>query len=121
MPFDNAMTMVYVSGKNLKQLFEKIAQKKGWPVSEGVSLQIQDGKLINCYLRGQEIDDAKTYRLIVSDYLANGGDECAFLKPLPHFNLKELFRDVIISEIKNMNSKGEKISSSIDGRILEIK
>jgi 2',3'-cyclic-nucleotide 2'-phosphodiesterase (5'-nucleotidase family) len=121
MPFDNGMTMIYLSGKNLKQLFEKIAQKKGWPVSEGVSLQIQDGKLISCYIKGKEIENAKTYRLIVSDYLANGGDECNFLKPLPHVDLKELFRDVLLSEIKLMNAKGEKISSSIDGRITEIK
>ncbi|MFM2225923.1 MAG: hypothetical protein RJA07_2125 [Bacteroidota bacterium] len=121
MPFDNGMTMIYLPGKNLKQLFEKIAQKKGWPVSEGVSLQIQDGKLISCYIKGKEIDDAKTYRLIVSDYLANGGDECNFLKPLPHIDLKELFRDVLLAEIKSMNAKGEKISSSIDGRITEIK
>jgi 2',3'-cyclic-nucleotide 2'-phosphodiesterase (5'-nucleotidase family) len=121
MPFDNTIAMVYVSGKNLKQLFEKIAQKKGWPVSDGVSLQIQDGKLINCYLKGQEIDEVKTYRLLVSDYLANGGDECTFLKPLPRIDLKELFRDVLISEIKKMNLNGEKIAASIDGRILEIK
>jgi 2',3'-cyclic-nucleotide 2'-phosphodiesterase (5'-nucleotidase family) len=121
MPFDNGMTMIYLPGKTLKQLFDKIAQKKGWPVSEGVSLQIQDGKLISSYLKGKEIDDAKTYRLLVSDYLANGGDECSFLKPMPHIDLKELFRDVLIAEIKTMNTKGEKISSSIDGRITEIK
>ncbi|MEN9521665.1 MAG: hypothetical protein RL065_42 [Bacteroidota bacterium] len=121
MPFDNGMTMIYLPGKNLKQLFEKIAQKKGWPISDGVSIQIQDGKLVSGFIKGKEIDDAKTYRLIVSDYLANGGDECTFLKPLPHIDLKELFRDVLISEIKTMNAKGEKISSSIDGRITEIK
>ena len=121
MPFDNSMLLVYVSGKNLKMLFEKIAQKNGWPVSNGISLQIQSGKLISAYLNGDEIADAKTYRLIVSDYLANGGDECTMLKGLPKEDLKELFRDAIINQLKVKNEKGEKIAASIDGRITEVK
>ena len=121
MPFDNSMLLLYVPGKQLKQLFEKIAQKNGWPVSDGVSLQIQKGKLISAYLQGNEINESKTYKLIVSDYLANGGDECSMLKGLPREDLKELFRDALISQLLISKSKNVKIATSISGRIVEVR
>ena len=121
MPFDNSMMLLYINGKQLKQLFEKVASKNGWPVSVGVSLQIEKGKLNSAYLQGNEINESKTYKLLVSDYLANGGDDCTMLKGSPRMDLKELCRDVLIAEIKLKHQKGEKIASSIDGRITEIK
>ncbi len=121
MPFDNGMMLLYVNGKQLQQLFEKIASKNGWPVSGGVSLQIQKNKLISAYLQGEEINETRTYKLIVSDYLANGGDDCIMLKGAPHEDLKELFRDVLIHELKQKQLKNEKIAATIEGRIVEIK
>ncbi len=121
MPFDNSMLLLYVPGKQLKQLFEKIAQKNGCPVSDGVSLQIEKGKLFSAYLQGNEISEAKTYKLIVSDYLANGGDDCTMLKGLPREDLKELFRDALISQLLISKSKNEKIAASVSGRIVEVK
>lgn len=117
MPFDNLLIMLYIPGNKLQQLLDLTAEKKGWPIG-GFQMQIsKEKKADNIFIKGEPINPAKTYRLLTNDYMANGGDNCSFLTGVPRENLNLLIRDVLISNCKKHNAKGEKVAASKDGRI----
>lgn len=116
MPFENLIDIITVDGKTLDTLFNFMAAKGGWPVS-GARYKISNGKAVEVYIQGQPLDVNKQYTLAVSDYLAQGGDNCKALIPYPKLMLKKSLRDALIDGMKEINARGEHIKSIIDGRV----
>lgn len=123
MPFENLIDIMTVNGKTLDTLFNYMAAKGGWQVSGaryGINKfpgYIGDPKATAIFINGEPLDLNKQYTIAVSDYLAQGGDNCTMLSYLPKTILKKSLRDAIIDGLKEMNSKGEHIKSVIDRRI----
>lgn len=116
MPFENLIDIITVDGHTLDTLFNFMAAKGGWPVS-GARYKISNGKAVEVYIQGQLLDVNKQYTLAVSDYLAQGGDNCKALIPYPKLMLKKSLRDALIDGMKEINTRGEHIKSIIDGRV----
>lgn len=117
MPFENQAVVIDLSGKNLLELLEQIAQKGGEPVA-GVQLNIQKGKLTKGSINGHTLELTKNYRIATSDYLSDGNDKLLALKKhgrITPLNIK--LRDVFISYIQDKTAKGELIQSTLDNRI----
>jgi 2',3'-cyclic-nucleotide 2'-phosphodiesterase (5'-nucleotidase family) len=112
MPFDNIIVILTIDGKNLKALFDKMTEIGGWPIS-GATYNIKNGKAENIQLNGLPLDENKSYKLSISDYLANGGDKLDMLKSLPQFNTGILLRDAFIDYFKEQ----KKIFTKKDGRV----
>ena len=117
MPFENLLTTVNFRGRELLQLFEYMAQNGGDPIS-GARFTIKDKKPINITIGGQALDPEKTYTVLTSDYMANGGDQAAFFKDATgrrEYNIK--LRDAILSYLKQSHSAGKMLDPRKDGRI----
>lgn len=117
MPFDNYLVVVSLEGEVVKKLFDKIALYNGWPVSRGVTLEMQNKQAVNIKIQGDLLDENKIYRVGLSNYIANGGDRCDFLKPYEQTDIDLFIRDALIDYVKQANAKGQKISASKEGRV----
>jgi 2',3'-cyclic-nucleotide 2'-phosphodiesterase (5'-nucleotidase family) len=117
LPFDNQLVMLQVSGAQLKELLDLVAQNNGWPVA-GLRITIKDKKAESILIKGEPIDLAAKYWVLTSDYLAGGGDNAAMLKqPLQHLDFTIMLRDALIAQLKNMFYDGETLQAVKDGRI----
>lgn len=118
MPFDNELVILEMPGKQVNELLKYIAQSGGIPVA-GIKMQIKNNFPQQVYIGKEKFDSTKTYRVITSDYLANGGDKFFFLqhesvKRIPlNIKLRDFFLQYIPEKAKTLNPlKAEK-----DGRI----
>jgi 2',3'-cyclic-nucleotide 2'-phosphodiesterase (5'-nucleotidase family) len=95
MPFDNEMVQVKLKGESLLELLPLMKEKKH--PFYGFELKILPDKSVKMTVRKMEIIPSKTYTIITSDYLVNGGDNFTFLKEgeIKSSNMK--IRDAIVS------------------------
>jgi 2',3'-cyclic-nucleotide 2'-phosphodiesterase (5'-nucleotidase family) len=119
MPFENLIDVMKINGRTVDTLFNYIASKGGWPVS-GARYKIKNGKAVDVFIKGEPLDVNKDYMMAVSDYLAQGGDNCTMLVQVPRTIYKKSLRDALIDGMMEMNAKGEHIKSVLDGRVQKI-
>jgi len=119
MPFENLIDVMTANGKTLDTLFNYMASKGGWQVS-GARYKIKGDKAFEVLVQNQPLDPNKNYTIAVSDYLAQGGDNCTMLARLPKTILKKSLRDAIIDGLREMNAKSEHLKSVIDGRVQKV-
>jgi 2',3'-cyclic-nucleotide 2'-phosphodiesterase (5'-nucleotidase family) len=122
-PFDNTMVLLKINGKILQQFLNHISTRGGWPAA-GITWQIKnlpDGKegkmAINILINGKPINETEMYTIALVDYVANGGDDCIMLRPIPQISNGYLFRDAVIDYFTSINKQGKKISSKIENRV----
>ena len=120
MPFDNIIVLQEVKGAVLKTFFSHIAARGGWPLS-GASMQIQNNKAVNILVNGKPIDENVVYVVANSDYVANGGDNCDMLRPLPQQNIGYLYRDALIQYVEELTAQHKPIQSAIENRVTNVK
>jgi 2',3'-cyclic-nucleotide 2'-phosphodiesterase (5'-nucleotidase family) len=115
-PFDNIIVLLKVDGKLFQQFLNHISSRGGWPTA-GMSWEIKDKKAVNVLIAGNPINESSTYTIALVDYVANGGDDCEMLKPLPQINKGNLFRDAVLDYFGELTKAGKKISSPIEKRV----
>jgi 2',3'-cyclic-nucleotide 2'-phosphodiesterase (5'-nucleotidase family) len=116
MPFENALVMLELSGRQTNQLLQYIATRGGEPVA-GLRMQIVDKNPLQVEIRSQVFDSTKTYHVATSDYLANGGDNLDFLKDCKRTNLNLKVRDAMINDLQARTLSGDTLTIQTDGRI----
>ncbi len=99
MPFDNNISLVKLPGNYLDTLCNHIAKSGGWPISN-LSFTIKNDKAIDIKINGQNINYGVKYIIAMSDYIANGGDNLAFLKLFEKIDSKILVRAALQNFIK---------------------
>lgn len=117
MPFDNMLVVVHADAATVQQFADKIAKDGGIPVSKQLRFEIKSGKAENITVNGQPLQNGKTYKIGVSDYVANGGDDCTFFVDKKRDDLGVLMRDAIIEYVKKQTAQGKKLDAEKDGRI----
>jgi len=121
MPFENQISILTLSGQQVQDLAEFIADKNGQPVA-GIRLEINNGHAQNISIAGQPLDIHKTYKLVTYDYLANGGDNLnALLNPLKRVDTDAKVREGLMSYIKDLTKNNQEINTQLDGRVKVIK
>lgn len=116
MPFENLVIVQTLKGSVLQQFLDHIAVAGGWPVA-GLTFDIKDKKAVNILINGQPLDINKNYNIINSDYVANGGDNAAMLKPIPQQNRGYLMRNAVFDYIKALKAQGKNIMADKENRI----
>jgi 2',3'-cyclic-nucleotide 2'-phosphodiesterase (5'-nucleotidase family) len=117
MPFDNEVVKIKMQGKKILELADYLSQKGGMPVA-GCQLKIKGDKTIHFEIQGEKVDSTKSYWVISSDYLSNGGDKMDFFRnPIQTVRTGKLIRDEIIMYIKNYCIDGKTLKPYKDGRI----
>ena len=129
MPFENQLVVVTISAEKTAELFQYIGnkttksstRKNGVPVSGNIKVILKD-KIPQKVILNKNLLQEKTYKIITSDYLANGGDKMSFfLNPIKIEPLGIKLRDAIIQYIIEENEKGNKLNASLDERIKYVK
>lgn len=125
MPFENELVAVTLSREKTVELFQFIASKsnpelspkKGVPVSWNVKVITEGGELKEVYIGGQKLQD-RSYTIITSDYLSNGGDNMSFfLSPVKTEKLGVKLRDAIMEYVILQKQDGKPITAKTDKRI----
>lgn len=118
MPFDNEIVVVTISGKKMWDLVRFCCASGGVPVA-GVNIGMKPDKTPGTVLiGGMPFDSTKTYKVMTSDYLANGGDKMGFLKdPIQQEKTGYLIRNAILDTFSEAQKAGKMISPVTDGRM----
>jgi 2',3'-cyclic-nucleotide 2'-phosphodiesterase (5'-nucleotidase family) len=117
MPFDNALVAMTTDSAGVDKFIRHMGSKGGWPMS-GVSYVINNGNVDNIKIGGQLLRGSRSYTFIVSDYIADGGDNCDFLKAMQRENLNKIMRDAFIEGVEDETRNGRVIDAELDDRIL---
>ncbi len=117
-PFENEIVYLEVSGAKIKE-FARITAQRGGDCVSGVRMQIKlDDTVGKLEVNNQKVDDNKTYWLVTSDYIANGGDNMTmFLNPLRRIDSGVKVRDAFIDFMRREHAEGRSLTGSLDGRI----
>jgi len=116
MPFDNLLILQELKGSVLQTLLDHISEMGGWPVS-GATWRIHNKKAVDVVVNGKPLELNATYTVANSDYIANGGDDCSMLKPIPQINNGYLMRDALIVYIQELTAAGKTIGGTMEGRV----
>ena len=116
LPFENELVILEVKGSDLEKWLNLIAENGGWPVQFGHVLSFKNKKLqmntrdtISKHLRSGDvvkvigdinINPNQSYKIATNDYVANGGENCDFLKACQRKNTGITIRDLTIEAIK---------------------
>jgi 2',3'-cyclic-nucleotide 2'-phosphodiesterase (5'-nucleotidase family) len=116
MPFDNLVVEQEIKGDVLQTFLDLTAERGGWPFA-GLTMQISNKKAVKVMIGGKPLDPSKTYTLVNSDYVANGGDNAIMLKNIPQKNIGYLMRDAFFDYIKALKAEGKNISATEEKRV----
>lgn len=120
MPFDNYLVLVELDADRVQSLMDRIAHYGGWPICRSLQFTIQDSAAVSVLINEIPIDEKKTYYAAMPDYVANGGDDCHFLKGANIIDSGIYIRDVIIQHIEKKTNKQESIIFDNNFRIKEM-
>lgn len=77
LPYDNFLMNVTVTGAKLREIMEYAGRQYGdggFPQVSGMRVKYVDGELQELTVGGQPVDPAREYTVLVTDFLAIGGD-----------------------------------------------
>ena len=116
MPFENNLVVVELTGEKMLDLANYLLNaKKAHPISEHVKAIIENDK-IDFKINNKSIDNNKTYFVLTSDYLQNGGDSMIFFKnPVELHKLDYKVRNAIIDYFKEIDT----VKVELDGRFIK--
>lgn len=119
LPFQNALCILQLNGKEIKELMQNIAGVGGEGVSNAQLVINDQRKLVRATIGGKPIEDNRIYTVSTIDYLAEGNDKMtAFLKArnkqtYPEATIRELF----LNHLRTLAAEGKETTSQIEGRI----
>lgn len=113
MPFENSLVVVEMTAEKITELVQYlITQNKAHPISKQLKLIVKANDY-NLTIHNLPLDNSKTYFVLTSDYLQNGGDNMVFFKdPVKLFKLDYKVRNSIIDYFTEIDT----IKVELDGR-----
>ncbi len=117
MPFENMLSVLTLSGRQVQELAHGLAAMRGEPIA-GFSFRIEaegEGWVArDLRVGGEPVRPGARYRLVTNDYLANGGGSLTPIhEPLEREDLPILLRDTFIDYVREVGV----IRAGIEGRI----
>jgi 2',3'-cyclic-nucleotide 2'-phosphodiesterase (5'-nucleotidase family) len=113
MPFENSLVVLELTSEKIKELVNYlITEQRAHPLSKQFNLIITKNGY-NLSINNKLFDITKTYFVLTSDYLQNGGDNMNFFKdPVNIENLDYKVRNAIIDYFQETDT----IRGTLDGR-----
>jgi 2',3'-cyclic-nucleotide 2'-phosphodiesterase (5'-nucleotidase family) len=116
LPFENELVILTLTGRQMKELFKIMAEKKNI-CEAGMQLVLsRKGELQSGTIGGKAFEESVSYKILTSDYLANGGDNMSFLVGSPRKLLNIKLRDAMIEYL--VANKEKTIKGNKDGRVV---
>ena len=121
MPFENELVVITLSGEKTKELFDYVAKVGGAPVSGNVRIGMEEELSKMILVNNKPFNPAIAYKVITTDYLANGGDKMVFYdEPINRESVGIKLRDAILKYVAAEKVKGNSLSAKLDGRIYHV-
>ncbi len=121
MPFENELSIVWLKGSEIKELFDIFAKEDGQGIS-GATFEIKNRKAQNCKIGGKPIVDNQLYSVATNDYLASGNDRMVtFKKGSKRLDTNLKLREIFMQYVINQAKKGQKLNPKLDNRIVLIR
>ena len=116
-PFENQLVILTLPSTTVQKLFDEAARTREL-IIQNATFTIKDAKPTNVLINGKPLDSGKTYKVVMSDYLANGGDDLSFLSEATAVEpVGILVREALIRHIKELTAQGKPILARVDGRM----
>lgn len=123
-PFPNTIVQLEMKGSDLRAMFEHGAKLTNGilQASKGVEMVYDESRpmgsrMVKCDIRDLPLDDNKIYKVLTSNFLADGGDGFLMFKnALSYKNTNVAMLDSIIKYMK----KFESYTPKIEGRVKKI-
>lgn len=117
MPFENELVVLTLQGNAASKIFRYVAEKGGVPVAN-MRMGIENNLPVDVLIGGNNFDSTKAYKILTSDYLANGGDQCYFLEEATYReNLNIKVRDALLDYFTQMGKAGDTVRVHTNQRI----
>ena len=119
MPFENSVVVTGLKGTSVKEMVNYLQKaKRAHPIS-GMSIRLNSNfELLDAKVKGEVIDDNKTYYVATNDYLYNGGDNMNFFRQGDSlYKLDYKIRNVLIDYFK----KEDTLNLEADDRFIKTK
>ncbi|WP_347922154.1 5'-nucleotidase C-terminal domain-containing protein [Pontimicrobium sp. SW4] len=119
MPFENSVVVTDLKGTSVKEMISYLQKaKRAHPIS-GMSIKLnRDFELLDAKIKGEAIDDNKTYYVATNDYLYNGGDNMSFFRQGDSlYKLDYKIRNILIDYFKKVDT----LNLSADNRFIKTK
>lgn len=118
-PFGNILKIVELTGSQVKSAINnQFTGGYGLEVS-GLTYTYKDQAVADVFINGEKIDETKTYKAVVNDFLVGGGDNFPTFKEAKVLDDLGLDTDAFIQYITN--SKMVDASSVVEPRLKEVK
>lgn len=117
-PFDNVLSLVTITGRNLKHLMYEVPYNLY--INKGVKLvSNSSGWVSSITINGEEIDDDKQYTVATIDYIADNDAYTSILgNPIKREDSVEIIRDYFGEYFRYLAEQNNGyITASTDGRI----
>ncbi|NNE99419.1 MAG: bifunctional metallophosphatase/5'-nucleotidase [Pyrinomonadaceae bacterium] len=123
-PFPNTIVQLQMKGSDLREMFEHGAGLTNGilQASKGVEMSYDESKpigkrVVKVEIKGVPLDDNKTYKVITSNFLADGGDGFVmFKKTLKYKNTQIEILDSMVKFLKKFN----RYEPNIEGRVKKL-
>ena len=118
MPFENELVVLEASGPVVQQLFDYAAHVR-MAVSGATYTITFDGLPKDIRIGDQpfDVNQNRTWPIAISDYLATGGDNMTFFKPLVPRHTNILLRTAIVDHIRALTKAGQPVTARVEGRV----
>ena len=117
MPFDNEIVILTLSGQKLGESIAGML-KENKLISYHLSMDVKDKQAENILVNSILLDTNKTYKVVTTDYLAMGGDNCSFFgKPIAYEETKVKLRDAIITYCETLTKNNKHIKPEKFGAV----
>ncbi len=123
-PFPNTIVQLEMKGSDMRAIFEHGAALTNGilQVSKGVEVVYDERKpvgqrIVVCKISGVPLDDSKTYKVLTSNFLADGGDGFLMFKKTGSY--KNTHVEMLQSMIKYLK-KFDTYEQKIDGRVRKL-
>jgi 2',3'-cyclic-nucleotide 2'-phosphodiesterase (5'-nucleotidase family) len=121
MPFENEIVFLKLKGEVMLEFINHLAARGGEGVG-GLRFGIKENKAFQPEIGGKTLDTTRSYWLVTSDYIANGGDGSEILaKSSERIDTGIKARDMFIQYFKRMGKEGKTVTAKTDGRIYDAK
>ena len=114
MPFENTMVILEYDAAGVDSLANQIARRSGAIAGLSFTVNTESRTATDVKVGGQPLDSNRRYKVVTSDYLANGGGSLTILRnPLDRTDTPLLLRDAFIEYVSDTKT----ITPKLDGRI----
>ncbi|WP_024769953.1 5'-nucleotidase C-terminal domain-containing protein [Aquimarina macrocephali] len=107
MPFENELVVVELSYEKVQELVSYLIEKqRAHPVSNlRLSIVKQSKEVQKLIINGEPLQNGKTYLVLTTDYLQQGGDSMNFFKdPIQLYKTDYKFRNALIDYFKSIDT-----------------